>query len=183
MGALPPRPTIAPPRTTTAPTGTSPRSAAMRASASASPIAMSSVLAGIFEVEAVHEAMQDRREQHAIGHEQDDPAEQRVDAVEELRAVGPAILGQRPHAGHEQRRLMKGVDPREVREHDEAERADDQRHGHERQRERNGAADALEENLPACKPGTAGDHAQPFPSTWRRAPRRLRAVIPTRSSP
>src|SRR5690242_18133954 len=83
IGALPPRPTIAPSRTTIAPTGTSPRVPASRAIASACSIHWSSV-GGIFEVEPVQDAVDDRREHQAGRREQDHAAKQRIDAVENL---------------------------------------------------------------------------------------------------
>ena len=90
MGALPPRPMIAPSRTTTAPTGTSPRvRPRARASASASPIQASSLVgSGIFDVEAWRMRWITGAKQDAGGAEHDQRAEDRVDAVEPLAAIG-----------------------------------------------------------------------------------------------
>src|SRR5258708_9548934 len=134
MGALPPRPTITPSRTTMAPTGASPRAPASRASTRAAAIHASSLAgAGIFDVEAVQDTVDHRREHDAGGPQQNNTAEERVKAVEELAGDGRVFLD-RAHAGQEQRRLVEGIEPGELVDVVVADGPDQQRCADQRQR-------------------------------------------------
>src|SRR5581483_9591077 len=135
IGALLPRPTIRPSQTTTAPTGTSPRSAAAvaRRSASCMKPASTSVatsLTAVLEMEPMHQAMKDRRDEHGGCREQDHAGIDRIKRLEDLAGVAVHEGIDRPHARQDQRGLVKRGDPTDRLQHLVADGADRERAEH-----------------------------------------------------